>query len=254
MLHPDNPYVLGPQLAAAAQELPITEADREFFGDADRPWRPAGPPRGAAPSARGLVLDRARAGGRRDGPPDERRRGPHHRELDRPRARARRRRRRRSGVHPGAVYLHLGESYLAEALDLEAGEAMVRPARPGYLTQPQSESPRSRPHVEAAERRRRMRSTSGESRSGRGSPAICAATRMSGQIWDADAARPARTGAADRGGLVDARRRAAAGSGSTRRRSASRSARRRARVPRAARRVRAVRPYSTSARCPGGPR
>ena len=28
VLHPDNPYVLGPQLAAAAQELPITEADR----------------------------------------------------------------------------------------------------------------------------------------------------------------------------------------------------------------------------------
>ena len=29
---PDNPYVLGPHLAAAAQELPLTEADLALFG------------------------------------------------------------------------------------------------------------------------------------------------------------------------------------------------------------------------------
>lgn len=32
VLYPDNPYVLGPHLAAAAQELPLTPADAEFFG------------------------------------------------------------------------------------------------------------------------------------------------------------------------------------------------------------------------------
>ncbi|MBO0811988.1 MAG: DEAD/DEAH box helicase, partial [Microlunatus sp.] len=32
VLHAANPYVLGPQLAAAAQELPITEADARWFG------------------------------------------------------------------------------------------------------------------------------------------------------------------------------------------------------------------------------
>jgi DEAD/DEAH box helicase domain-containing protein len=40
-------------------------------------------------------------------------------------------------VHPGAVYLHLGESYLSDDLDHRAGEALVARARPGYLTQPQ---------------------------------------------------------------------------------------------------------------------
>jgi DEAD/DEAH box helicase domain-containing protein len=39
-------------------------------------------------------------------------------------------------VHPGATYLHRGESYLVDELDVEAGEALVLPARPGYYTQP----------------------------------------------------------------------------------------------------------------------
>jgi DEAD/DEAH box helicase domain-containing protein len=41
-----------------------------------------------------------------------------------------------STVHPGAVYLHRGDSYLCEELNHDEGEALVRPARPGYLTQP----------------------------------------------------------------------------------------------------------------------
>ncbi len=43
-------------------------------------------------------------------------------------------------VHPGAVYLHQGESYLCDTLDRELGEALVRRARPGYVTQPQVET------------------------------------------------------------------------------------------------------------------
>ena len=32
VFNPENPYVLGPQLCAAAQELPLTPADYEIFG------------------------------------------------------------------------------------------------------------------------------------------------------------------------------------------------------------------------------
>jgi DEAD/DEAH box helicase domain-containing protein len=37
-------------------------------------------------------------------------------------------------VHPGAVYLHQGESYLVDTLDLEAAIAFVHPDEPGYST------------------------------------------------------------------------------------------------------------------------
>jgi len=39
-------------------------------------------------------------------------------------------------LHPGAVYLHQGESYLVVGLDLEAGEARLLPHIEDYYTQP----------------------------------------------------------------------------------------------------------------------
>ena len=39
-------------------------------------------------------------------------------------------------VHPGAVYLHQGESFLVRALDLEAGHAILDPVQADYYTQP----------------------------------------------------------------------------------------------------------------------
>jgi DEAD/DEAH box helicase domain-containing protein len=39
-------------------------------------------------------------------------------------------------VHPGAIYLHQGESFLVTALDLEGGAALVEEARPRYRTMP----------------------------------------------------------------------------------------------------------------------
>jgi DEAD/DEAH box helicase domain-containing protein len=39
-------------------------------------------------------------------------------------------------VHPGAIYLHQGESYRVRELDLNAGHAIVEPARVNYYTQP----------------------------------------------------------------------------------------------------------------------
>jgi DEAD/DEAH box helicase domain-containing protein len=39
-----------------------------------------------------------------------------------------------ASVHPGAVYLHRGESYVVDSLDFEDGVAFVRPHDPGYTT------------------------------------------------------------------------------------------------------------------------
>ena len=39
-------------------------------------------------------------------------------------------------VHPGAVYLHQGETYLVQRLDIEERRAYVRPARVNYYTEP----------------------------------------------------------------------------------------------------------------------
>lgn len=43
-------------------------------------------------------------------------------------------------VHPGAVYLHAGQQYLVEELDLEAHTARLRPVELDYYTQPQNET------------------------------------------------------------------------------------------------------------------
>lgn len=43
-------------------------------------------------------------------------------------------------LHPGAVYLHMGETFLVEDLDTTNFRAHVRPASAGYFTEPRSES------------------------------------------------------------------------------------------------------------------
>ncbi len=45
-----------------------------------------------------------------------------------------------STVHPGAVYLHLGEPYEVEELDIEGRRAIVRPALGDFYTQPKIET------------------------------------------------------------------------------------------------------------------
>jgi DEAD/DEAH box helicase domain-containing protein len=138
VLHPDNPYVLGPHLAAAAQELPLTQGDTAYFGpsmptvlerlvdEGVLRRRSAGWFWTRSERAVDAIDLRSTAGssvqiieaetGRLLGyvAPDA---------AD-------------ATVHPGAVYLHQGDTYLCDELDLEAGEALVRPARPGYYTQP----------------------------------------------------------------------------------------------------------------------
>ncbi len=134
VLDPANPYVLAPHLCAAAAELALTDQDADVFGPEARPVvdeltrsgrlrrRPTGwysMRRGpAAAGLRGLgdALVRVveQGTGRLVGTVDE----PSAQLL----------------VHDGAVYLHQGESYLVNRLDLADRAALVEPFDPGYTT------------------------------------------------------------------------------------------------------------------------
>ncbi len=134
VIDPGNPYILGPQLLCAATELPLEETEvREF---------------GAVEVAEGLVDDgllRHRNGKYFPAPGLE----PHAAvdirgstggqivivEADTGRllgsagvGQA------PTSVHPGAVYLHQGDSYVVDALDLQDGIAFVHAEDPGYAT------------------------------------------------------------------------------------------------------------------------
>ncbi len=137
VLHPDNPYVLAPHLAAAAQESPLTLADQGYFGPTmpqlvtrlvdqgvlrrrASGWFWTRPERAVdgidLRSAGGasieiIEVDTGRVLGHVDpGSAD-------------------------ATVHVGATYLHRGENYLVEEVD-GSGDALVRAARLGYYTQP----------------------------------------------------------------------------------------------------------------------
>ncbi len=143
VLDPTNPYVLAPQLVCAAAELPLTELDVDgrFGGPAARDVldelvadgvlrrRPAGwfwpstreRPAGSVDirgSGLGQVAVVEGATGRMLGTVDG---------ASAP-----------ATAHPGAVYLHRGESYLVDELDLEAGVALVRAADPDWRTDARS--------------------------------------------------------------------------------------------------------------------
>ena len=137
-IKPDNPHVLEPHLPCAAYELPLTAADAELFGptltdrldalasegslvERDGRWFAApsiGYPAGlvnirsisrseyhVVESASGRVLEHVDEAGAL------------------------------SQLHPGAVYLHQGEAYLVERLDVEAGVAYLRAADVPYYTE-----------------------------------------------------------------------------------------------------------------------
>ncbi len=133
---PENPYVLGPQLCAAAQELPLTVADTEVFGSStpdvvarlvdDGLLRAR--PRGWFWTRRDRAVDviDIRSAGGRTVQIVEQETGRLLGTVDGGAA--------HSSVHEGAVYLHAGETYLVRALDLEDHVAMVEPAAPDYST------------------------------------------------------------------------------------------------------------------------
>jgi DEAD/DEAH box helicase domain-containing protein len=134
VIDPSNPYVLGPQLLCAATELPLTEAEVRTWNaeavagalvdDGLLRRRPAGyfPTPGVDPH--GAVDIRGSTGGQiaivETGTG---------RMLGSTGAGQ-----APSSVHPGAVYLHQGESYVVDSLDFEDGIAFVRADDPGYST------------------------------------------------------------------------------------------------------------------------
>lgn len=137
---PENPYVLGPHLAAAAQELPLTEADFDRFG-------PRAGEGVAALEAAGLLRrrstgwfwtsrDRAadladiRSAGGHPVQIVERETGRLVGTVDAASADAE--------VHEGAIYVHRGEDHLVEAYDPEQGTAVVRRADVHHTTSARS--------------------------------------------------------------------------------------------------------------------
>ncbi|NEW53752.1 DEAD/DEAH box helicase [Nocardia cyriacigeorgica] len=137
---PHNPYVLGPQLLCAALELPLTQREADELG-AGRVL--------ADLAAKGLI--RRRENGSADtarwhvtadtqphdavdvrggiGAPVAIVDGETGRLLGTADAG-----RAMSTLHAGAVYLHQGETYLVDELDLDAGVAFVHAGDPGWTT------------------------------------------------------------------------------------------------------------------------
>ena len=133
---PDNVHVLGPHLCAAAAEIPLTEPDLALFGPSAarvvaglverrrlrrRPtgwyWTERGHPAESIDirSVGGPPVSLVESGtGRLVGTVDAAR--------------------SHATAHPGAVYLHRGETWLVESLDLADQVALIRRASPPYTT------------------------------------------------------------------------------------------------------------------------
>jgi DEAD/DEAH box helicase domain-containing protein len=142
ILDPGNEQIAARHLIAAAYELPLSDADDEFFG---AEWRPraerllgAGELRGVG----GKLLPRRSefvAGGisLRSASADsvaviERESGEMLGLVEAERA--------FTTVHPGAIYLHLGRSYEVERLDIEERRAIVSGFDGDWYTRPKKET------------------------------------------------------------------------------------------------------------------
>ncbi|TDD70483.1 DEAD/DEAH box helicase [Jiangella aurantiaca] len=138
VLDPDNPYVLAPHLCAAAAERPLTVEDAAIFGPSTEDVLPT-------LEHRRLLRRRAKAETtwhwtKRERPTDladlrgsgglvslvEVGTGRVLGTVDGVRA--------HSTAHEGAVYVHQGDTYLIESLDLDDGVAMARADAPDYTT------------------------------------------------------------------------------------------------------------------------
>ncbi|MFI7617794.1 DEAD/DEAH box helicase [Nonomuraea terrae] len=136
VLDPDNPYVLGPHLCAAAAEIPLTEDDLSVFGPTtadvlddlvkDNLLRRRQAGWFWTRRERATDLADIRGGGGAPIQVVESSTGRLLGSVDEPSA--------HSTVHTGAVYLHQGETFLVELLDLDAGVALVSSGNPDYTT------------------------------------------------------------------------------------------------------------------------
>jgi DEAD/DEAH box helicase domain-containing protein len=141
LIDPDNSYILPPHMLAAAYEMPLSPADADLFGG-----QAAFAEHLAALESQGLI---SAAGSRwfyaGMGYPAQEinlrsASGHYFNMLDRSRG---------SEIletidpslaffqaHPGAIYLHQGDSYLVESMDLNTRNIYVRPVETDYYTQP----------------------------------------------------------------------------------------------------------------------
>lgn len=133
---PDNPYVLGPHLCAAAAESPLTVQDLPLFGPGARAAVDALTEGGLLRRRpRGWFwTDRRRASDLADirssgGSPVRLVEDVTGRVLGTVDAAA-----AHGTAHAGAVYLHQGETWLVTELDLDESVAVVVPAEPDYST------------------------------------------------------------------------------------------------------------------------
>jgi DEAD/DEAH box helicase domain-containing protein len=134
VIDPANPYILGPQLLCASTEMPLDEAEVRDFGATDvaRSLVDDGllrrrngkyyPAAGIQPHA-GVDI-RGSAGGQIVIVEADTGRLLGSTGVDRAPA----------SVHPGAVYLHQGDTYVVDSLDTEDGIAFVHAEDPGYAT------------------------------------------------------------------------------------------------------------------------
>jgi DEAD/DEAH box helicase domain-containing protein len=134
VIDPANPYILGPQLLCAATELPLDASEIRDLGAADvaeglvddgllrRRNDKYFPVPGLEPH--GAVDIRGSIGGQIVIVESDTGRLLGSTGVGQAPA----------SVHPGAVYLHQGDSYVVDSLDLEEGIAFVHAGDPGYAT------------------------------------------------------------------------------------------------------------------------
>ncbi len=136
VLDPDNPYVLEPHLCAAASELPLTDADADLFGPRTADLLPdlvrrgllRHRPTGWYWTRRDRATDLADIRGAGGAPVQvvESGTGRLLGTVDEASA--------HTTVHEGAVYLHQGDSFIVQTLDLDDSVALVQAAEPDYST------------------------------------------------------------------------------------------------------------------------
>lgn len=140
VIDPENPYILARHLRCAAAEISVVEGDLALFGARSREIVGLLETAGEVVARRGRwywsgtrrypaqEVDVRSASGSafRIVTPDRRTIGT----VEEARA--------FEQVHPGAIYLHQGETYLVEALDIGGRTAYVAPAAADYHTQPRS--------------------------------------------------------------------------------------------------------------------
>jgi DEAD/DEAH box helicase domain-containing protein len=138
LVNPDNPYILRAHLLCAAWELPLTNLDEEFFGSSLSQERAELEEQGLLREVRGRWHVAPSIAYPAEGVNIRAAFGENYAIIN-----------SASGalletidsstalffVFPGAIYLHQGESYLVEELDIQARTAYAKPVEVNYYTQ-----------------------------------------------------------------------------------------------------------------------